>query len=147
MGCELALFGAHPMRPGTPSRMEARAAAFAALAAAARGERHAIVMGDLNATVYSPALADLLETADLADSRRGFGRQGSWIASYPILGRVVAPGVRLDLDHVLVGKGFAVVGRRLGPDLGSDHIPVAADLALRASPAEGEARREPEHER
>ena len=57
-----------------------------------------------------------IDATGLVDSRRGFGRQASWKAHYPILGRVVAPGLRLDLDHVLVGKGFAVLDRRLLPE-------------------------------
>ena len=133
-GAEITLVGAHPMRPGRPRRMRVRAAAFDAIAAAVSGERYAILMGDLNATVYSPALIDLLDATDLVDSRHGFGRQASWIAHYPLFGRSVAPGLRLDLDHVLVGKGFAVLDRRLGPGLGSDHLPVAADVALRGPP-------------
>lgn len=130
-GRELLLVGAHPMRPGRARRIAARAAALEAIAELVRDEPLAIVMGDLNSTVYSPAFADLLADGRLNDSRQGFGRQGSFAPNYPIAGRVVRFPFRLDLDHVLVGNGIAVLDRRLGPDLGSDHTPVEAVLAPR----------------
>jgi endonuclease/exonuclease/phosphatase (EEP) superfamily protein YafD len=52
--------------------------------------------------------------------------------------RVIVPRVywdlrplRLPIDHILIGPGLAVLDRRLGPDTGSDHLPVVADLAWR----------------
>jgi endonuclease/exonuclease/phosphatase (EEP) superfamily protein YafD len=36
------------------------------------------------------------------------------------------------IDHVLVNPKVAVLDSRLGPDIGSDHLPVIADLAFQA---------------
>jgi endonuclease/exonuclease/phosphatase (EEP) superfamily protein YafD len=90
---------------------------------ATRGSR--IVIGDLNCTDGSPYFGDFLRDTGLRDSRLGFGRQGSW--------PVWLPFYRLAIDHAFVPDDLAVVDRRLGPDIGSDHSPVILDLAPAAS--------------
>lgn len=91
---------------------------------ASRGSR--IVAGDLNTTDGSAHFADFLRATGLRDSRIGFGRQGTW----PSLQRY-----RIAIDHVLVSDDLAVVDRRLGPLVGSDHLPVIIDLVPAAGPA------------
>jgi endonuclease/exonuclease/phosphatase (EEP) superfamily protein YafD len=81
-----------------------------------------ILLGDLNCTPWSPAFDRLLAMAGLRDSGRGRGLHPTWFSSLPFVG--------LPLDHVLVGQGVGVDGRRVGPDVRSDHFPVIADLML-----------------
>jgi endonuclease/exonuclease/phosphatase family metal-dependent hydrolase len=81
-----------------------------------------IVFGDLNATPWSYAFTELVRGTCLRDSREGRGYQGSFPVGLPF--------VRIPLDHVLVGDGVAVLRRELGPDVGSDHLPVEVDLAV-----------------
>jgi len=41
------------------------------------------------------------------------------------------PGsLRIPLDNCLVSEEVAVAGRRVGPDIGSDHLPLVVDFAL-----------------
>jgi endonuclease/exonuclease/phosphatase (EEP) superfamily protein YafD len=79
-----------------------------------------IVVGDMNCTEGSPHFADFLRDAGLRDSRLGFGRQPSWPTDWPY---------RIALDHAFVSDDLAVLDRRLGPMIGSDHFPLVLDLA------------------
>jgi endonuclease/exonuclease/phosphatase (EEP) superfamily protein YafD len=82
-----------------------------------------ILCGDLNLSPWSPHFSDLLKNSGLADSGRGFGIQPTWPAPYFLL--------RTPIDHCLVSSHIAVRRRRLGPGIGSDHLPVILDFSLR----------------
>lgn len=123
-GQRVVVLVAHTMRPG---RAESTAACYGmlrGLAERARAFPRVILVGDLNATATQPIFADLLQRANLVDSRRGFGWQPSWRSS------VLERGLPLDLDHVLASPDVGVLDRRLGPDFGSDHLPVLARVAF-----------------
>lgn len=79
----------------------------------------AVVVGDLNCTMWSPYYAKMMQRTRLKNARQGFGILGSWPAFSPI---------RLPLDHVLVQGRIIVENTCLGPKIGSDHLPVLADL-------------------
>jgi endonuclease/exonuclease/phosphatase (EEP) superfamily protein YafD len=98
--------------------------ALGALVGRTPGSR--IVIGDLNTTEGSPWFGAFVRATGLRDSRLGFGRQPSWPADMPY---------RITLEHALVPADLAVVARRLGPDIGSDHLPLIVELA----PAEAAA--------
>ena len=84
--------------------------------------RHVIVAGDFNATTASRSLQTFMDVAMLKDSRRGFGLQHSWPTwCWPI---------SVCIDHCFVSRGVHVVNRRVGPNLGSDHLPVIVDFSL-----------------
>ncbi len=84
-----------------------------------RGPR--ILAGDMNRTEGSPFFADFLRDSGLRDSRLGYGRQPSWPAwSF----------YRIPIDHAFVSDELAVVGRRLGSAIGSDHLPLILDVAF-----------------
>ena len=84
-----------------------------------------IVMGDLNTTPYSPHFKKLLRESGLRDSRRGRGIQPTWQAQFPWV-------LRIPLDHVLHSPDITVLDRRLGPNIGSDHLPVIVEFSLPA---------------
>ncbi len=86
-----------------------------------RSKSSNIVMGDLNRTDGSPHFSAFARAIGLRDSRLGFGSQPSWPVWSPY---------RLAIDHVFLPDDLAVVDRRLGPDVGSDHLPVLIDLAV-----------------
>mgnify|MGYP002777837524 CR=1 FL=1 len=124
-GRRVAVLGVHTL---PPVRADYAARRDAALAAAARwtadqraAGRVPVVLGDLNATPFSAPLRRLLADAGLVDSQRGFGLQASW----PV-GR---PAPQLAIDHCLHDPALTTVARALGPDLGSDHLPLRVDLA------------------
>jgi endonuclease/exonuclease/phosphatase (EEP) superfamily protein YafD len=38
--------------------------------------------------------------------------------------------LRIPIDHCLVSPSVAIVDRRVGPPVGSDHLPVFVDFAI-----------------
>ncbi len=119
----LTLVATHPLPPVSEAYARDRDLHLRALAAVAPGLGPAtLVAGDLNATPWSPVLGELLD-AGLADGRRGFGLQPTWPAALPW-------PLRIPIDHTLHGPGVVVVARRVGPDVGSDHLPLILDVAL-----------------
>lgn len=87
-----------------------------------------IVAGDFNATPWSFAFRDFVHTTGLRDSSLGLGLQPTWNA------RLWLPGI--PIDHVLVPPGTTVLRRSVGPDIGSDHLPIEAELILPSPPSE-----------
>jgi endonuclease/exonuclease/phosphatase (EEP) superfamily protein YafD len=123
-GSERHLWVVHPTSP-IYRFGEAGNAEILAIAARVRDTGGSqIVVGDLNCTDGSLYFRDLLETTRLRDSRLGFGRQASWPSRFPY---------RIAIDHALVSSDLAVVDRRLGPNVGSDHFPVIVELASAAT--------------
>lgn len=110
----------HPMPPLRTEDHFTRNRTLRALAeAAAASTEPAILAGDLNATPWSSAFAGL---AGLG-LRRASGLAPTWPAA--------AGGLMgIPIDHVLVSRQWRVVAGRTGPNLGSDHLPVLAALAL-----------------
>ena len=123
-GEPLVIRGAHPIRPGKAWRIERRDALLDALAAL-DWPGNALLLGDLNVTSTSPSFDRLLTRSGLRDSRRGFGRQPTYTTSAPI------PGLRIAIDHVLVGDSIHVLERWTAKLPGSDHRTVMARVALR----------------
>lgn len=107
-----------PLRRQGQSESNLEVLALTGEVASVAGSR--IVVGDLNTTDGSPYFRDLLATSGLRDSRLGFGRQPSWPDWSPY---------RIAIDHALVSDDLAVIDRRLGPQIGSDHFPLILELA------------------
>ncbi|MGE3352414.1 MAG: endonuclease/exonuclease/phosphatase family protein [Planctomycetota bacterium] len=114
----------HPPRPGSAERGAERDAALLTIEGAiAALPPLRVVFGDANATRWSEPFAGVVARCGLRDSSDGHGHQGSWPVALPAL-------LRLPIDHVLCSDGIAVRQRELGPDFGSDHLPVFAELLL-----------------
>ncbi|MBI2812516.1 MAG: endonuclease/exonuclease/phosphatase family protein [Candidatus Melainabacteria bacterium] len=111
---------AHPILPVLPEyrNEELRELADDALAS----QYPMVVMGDLNCTPWSYYFNKLLRDGKLYDSERGFGPQCTfhtgWIVPF------------LPIDHCLVTSRLEVKSRRVGPNVGSDHLPVFVHLNL-----------------
>jgi endonuclease/exonuclease/phosphatase (EEP) superfamily protein YafD len=86
-------------------------------------DKNLIIAGDLNTSQWSSYFQDLVHTTGLSDTQLGFGVQASWPSMQLI--------IQTPIDHVLVSENFVVLDRRLGPDVGSDHLPVIVELGLR----------------
>jgi endonuclease/exonuclease/phosphatase (EEP) superfamily protein YafD len=114
----------HPRMPFT-RKNRPELPALADLIGRAQGSR--IVIGDMNTTEGSPLFPDFVQATGLRDSRPGFGRQPSWPTNLPY---------RIPLEHAFVSDDLAVVARRLGPSIGSDHFPLIIDLAPAAGTLE-----------
>lgn len=77
-----------------------------------------IVLGDLNCTSSSPYFGDFVQAVGMVDSRYGFGWEPTWPARHRFL--------RIPIDHCLVEPGVTMLERSVGPDIGSDHLPIKA---------------------
>jgi endonuclease/exonuclease/phosphatase (EEP) superfamily protein YafD len=131
-GRPLVVYCTHTMSPATRWQAAQRNLELIDLAQMIANERDPVVLaGDLNTTGWSPWFSDLLQTARLRDSRQGFGVQASWPAPFMLLG--------IPIDHCLISPEIQVSDRRLGPRVGSDHLPIVVDFGLppAAAPSAG----------
>ncbi len=119
---DFTLLGAHPVPPASAFWAAERDIFLRIIAdETAKAEGIVIVAGDLNATPWSHGMKPLF-AAGLKDSANGYGAGGTWMRGNPLLA--------IPIDHILFrGHGVSCQKRWIGPDLGSDHRPVVADLA------------------
>lgn len=114
----------HPASPDSPEKLELRNEELEVVAHVAANVTAPIVFaGDFNCSSGSPYFTKLIEESGLTDSRYGFGWQGSWPS--------FAWGMQIPIDHVLLSKHWQVIDRKIGPNLGSDHLPIVIELQLR----------------
>ena len=118
-GTEVTVVAFHPMPPITAADHGRRNRLLADISAR-YADRPTIVIGDFNATPWSSAFR--------APRRNGFtiagGLQATWPA--PLRGLIGLP-----IDHVMVSRHWSVIDRAVGPDLGSDHLPIQATVSTR----------------
>jgi endonuclease/exonuclease/phosphatase (EEP) superfamily protein YafD len=114
------LLSVHPTSGLEPGTLRAHRDSFSALAvwAEERGPL-AAVCGDLNAVPWMGTLRQTLERGGLRAAVPGGPLGGSWP-------RVPRP-LRAPIDGCLVGTGLRARAR-LGPDVGSDHLPLLVEL-------------------
>lgn len=122
-GRELRLWLVHPVSPFHSRRRSLTEVATLGQAIG-RSNRDTIIVGDLNRTDGSPHFRRFLEQTGTRDSRHGFGTQASWPTRLPY---------RIAIDHAFVSPGLAVTERRLGPPIGSDHLPFVLEVAPSAA--------------
>jgi endonuclease/exonuclease/phosphatase (EEP) superfamily protein YafD len=120
----LHLLGVHPDPPLTGTMARSRDAQFEELGEYLRDvhETRRVVMGDMNVTPWSPVMRDFLDQNGLKDSALGHGIHPTWFSHSLLFG--------IPIDQILHGKGVVVLDRHVGPEIGSDHFPVIADIAL-----------------
>jgi endonuclease/exonuclease/phosphatase (EEP) superfamily protein YafD len=122
-GIPVHVLASHPVSPLTPTRAGQRDRALERLSLLARDlDGPVVIIGDLNATPWSPRLQALLYDAALVDSQLGHGLQPSYPADRGIFG--------LAIDQVLHTRELTTLDRELGPAFGSDHRMVHARLTL-----------------
>lgn len=119
----IAVHARSPINSEQASRRNAELMATADMAAESGDP--AVVVGDLNITAWSPVFTEMIERGQLRDGRRGFGIKGTWPSQFPL---------RIPIDQCLVHGRAVVKSFHLGPHIGSDHLPVIVDIAVR--PAE-----------
>ena len=90
----------------------------AALIARIKGAR--ILVGDLNTTQWSPYFSALAKRGALRNGRNGFGVLPTWPTSLP--------GLMIPIDHLLVSAEVSVKELSTGDDIGSDHLPLIAEV-------------------
>ena len=123
LGRRLVVIGVHTLPPIGNDLSAARNAHLEDLTALARNAGAAVIMaGDFNLTPWSPYYRRLVREAGLTSAARGKLWQPTWPAWFPLAG--------LPIDHVFVKGGIRIRSSRNGPDVGSDHYPLVADLVL-----------------
>ncbi len=80
-----------------------------------------IVAGDFNTAPWSSPFRKLLRLTDMRNTNQGYGMQSTWNSHSPIF-------LRMPIDHILCSRKFKVAYRKVGGDVGSDHLPVVATL-------------------
>lgn len=122
-GQGLFLLGTHSLPPGDAAYARMRNEQLREIAAELRRRSPpAILLGDLNTTPWSTHFAELLRSSGLRNSSQGRGLHGSWPAWMP--------WGRIPIDHCLVSSGLNVLSKWIGPNVGSDHLPVVIELQV-----------------
>lgn len=91
---------------------------------AASSSEPVLLLGDLNATMFSPDF-EPLHAGGLHSVREGRGVLATWPAISPL---------RIAIDHVMHSDELEVCDVEVGESFGSDHLPLKASLAWRPSP-------------
>jgi endonuclease/exonuclease/phosphatase (EEP) superfamily protein YafD len=118
---------ASPLLPNTPALWQSVQMAVLAGYVQSLGPDR-IVMGDFNSTPWSDVQV-AFRKALLLDNR------GPLPLTWPT--RLPAP-LRVPIDTVFVGGGLSLRDLHAGPDLGSDHLPVIAEIGSKRIIAEAE---------
>lgn len=122
-GTRVDLIAFHPMPPLTPYFRHERDRRLLDMARKADPATPALIVGDLNATPWSSGLSALQEL--------GLRRATSAAPTWPSAG---LGWFGIPIDHVLASAHWQVAESKVGPLMGSDHLPVLARLSL-ARPA------------
>lgn len=86
-----------------------------------RPEPRLLIAGDFNATLWSRSMVKLLQSG-FEHGRRGRWLQPSWPADLGILG--------IPIDHLLLRGGLHIQDHLIGPEIGSDHLPLLVKILL-----------------
>jgi endonuclease/exonuclease/phosphatase (EEP) superfamily protein YafD len=129
-GRPVALYVLHPLSPRSVQRVVWNRQSTADVIDQLRREPlPAVLAGDFNFTAETPNAA-ALTAAGLTDAfdLAGWGRGSTW----PVRPRWTAwlPGVRI--DHVYLSPGLTCTRYATGGYIGSDHLPIVADVAIAA---------------
>jgi endonuclease/exonuclease/phosphatase (EEP) superfamily protein YafD len=122
-GTPVTVLGVHlhwPLGPTNSRLRNQELEGIASFAAATPGPL--IVAGDFNVTPWSSHFREALARSALNDCAAGQGLAPSWPAQAPPLG--------IRIDHCWASKHWRTTDVRTGPGLGSDHLPLIADLVL-----------------
>lgn len=118
---KVTFFGAHPLPPVSPKWAKALEEMMVIMAAeVAKTEGPVIAGGDFNSTRWSHMLHPL-QGAGMEDASKGKNPAPTWMRKIPL--------VSIPIDHLLFrGRGMGCSSFEIGPDLGSDHRPVVAEI-------------------
>jgi endonuclease/exonuclease/phosphatase (EEP) superfamily protein YafD len=112
----------HPVAPISEILAKKRNEQLEALADyIAKSPRRFVVLADLNTALWSDNYQRFVRDSGLRNSRRGFGVESTWPAT-KFLG--------VAIDHIFHSPDIPVRDFRVLSTIGSDHLPVIADLGL-----------------
>jgi endonuclease/exonuclease/phosphatase family metal-dependent hydrolase len=119
------LLSFHCIRPGSGNKLAIHRAEYDALAEWFREvpDEPALAIGDFNATPWSQRLRSMLGTAALPLRQDAFSIRPTWPA-----GPLLPLGVPIDL--CVHNTQVRVSQSQVGPDIGSDHLPLYCAVSL-----------------
>ena len=124
-GLTLSLMSIHLTRPSHANSAGAQKREFAELATWADKQKEkgksVVIIGDFNVTPWSQMFLKLLQDANLRNSQQGYALQMTWPNHLPKLFQIA-------IDHAVHSNELVTTHRVTGPDLGSDHLPLAITL-------------------
>ena len=125
-GSPLRVLTVHLVPPGDAEYADARNRQLRAVAEWTRTQAGPlVVVGDFNATPWSPFFQDFLRHSRVGPGATTWSLNSTWPA-----GGFETVLLCIPLDHCLVSTELAVLSRQVGPDIGSDHFPLQTDLAI-----------------
>ena len=121
-GRTISMLASHPWPPVTWESDESRKEQLVVTAEHLRTmPRPAILLGDLNSTMWGYSYREFEERSGLVNARQGFGV----LPSHPMDELFV---LRVPIDHCLLSDDLAVTDCRLGDPCGSDHAPLIVEV-------------------
>ncbi len=112
----------HPFPPMTGEFTGLRNVQLGQLATyVSQSRRPTVVLGDLNIAMWSPYYAEFIAKSRLNNARQGYGVAATWPPSR-LLG--------VPIDHVLHTNDISSDQFRVLKRIGSDHLPIAAQISL-----------------
>ncbi|MEM6554635.1 MAG: endonuclease/exonuclease/phosphatase family protein [Pseudomonadota bacterium] len=105
----------HPVAPGSPAHMRDRNHVLSATNALLEHREHFMLMGDMNTTPWS-RVGRRLPGVRAGDPRT----ESTWLTRFPLIG--------LPIDHIRFSDSLRLNDYRLGPNIGSDHMPLIAEF-------------------
>ncbi len=123
-GKKIDLYGLHAITPLFPSYTTKRNKHFQEIARDIHNNvsKEKIFVGDFNMTPYSSHFSTLLKASGLKAPPYPLF-ENTWPSWLPVPGRIT-------LDHCLVSDRLSILKRTIGPDLGSDHLPVITEILV-----------------
>lgn len=115
----------HPQAPMNEKAWEYRGHALGTIANFASEQadkRPILVMGDMNTTPWSPYYRNFVTQSVLDPVVTEFLPRRTWPTTNPLLW--------IPIDHFFLSDQLAAVSQWTGPDLGSDHYPIALDFCF-----------------
>ena len=126
-GRALTVYAIHPPPPIDAQLAADRNESLMRVARAVAAERTpAVIVGDLNLTPYSPYFRKLGEVAGVQPARAQTFPRPTWPTP------LANAWLGIPIDHSFVSRDIAVAAHEIGPDLGSDHLPVTLTVVLPA---------------
>lgn len=122
----LTVLGVHPSAPLSSWEAKQRNAQLEVLTVYVQGKgkrnENLVVMGDFNATPWSPYIKDFSRESKLVDVRRGRGIFPTWHAHNPLF--------QLPIDLAFLSQELDILNFYSGSSLDSDHRPIVLELSL-----------------
>jgi len=125
-GTHIHVLASHPLPPVSKHYFMARNRQLVEIATAAKAISSPVVLiGDLNTSMWSSHYIQLEKASGLRNARLGKGILPTWPSQYLL--------AMIPIDHCLVSAHFSVDRIFTGNNIGSDHLPLVADLILSGS--------------